>query len=258
MRFIKHLRRFLAVLLTLHAALCVVLLLNFTAPNPTGRRYSSEMPLTTGRGSAAEIGRSAELILAKDLRLPRNDQADQRKCLCNSAHSRLVTPAECNVCMASVPMSTSFRRPDFFGNGFIAEAKNTQGLSYEGRELDQIADYAQAARQLRIPLYVYTRVNTQVDAIFERMVAETGGAVVRYFTVPNWSDPVDVFARNGLLISLGGLTLLLLSALRRRTRSDRISVPVKPRNTLSKALEHVDAAQNLAQRVADRVREELD
>jgi hypothetical protein len=52
---------------------CVVLLLNFTAPNPTGRRYSSESPLMTGQGSAQQIGLSAERVLARDLGIARNE-----------------------------------------------------------------------------------------------------------------------------------------------------------------------------------------
>lgn len=111
--------------------------------------------------------------------------------------------------MASVQMAAPYRRPDFFGKGFIAEAKNTQGLFYEGREFEQIRDYAIAARALGVPLYVYTRVNTSVDRQFEGIVASTGGAVVRYFSVPNWSDPMDSLARNGLLLSVGGLLLLI-------------------------------------------------
>lgn len=250
----RYLRRFLAITLTLNAALCVVLLLNFTAPNPTGRRYASEMPLTSG--TADSIGRSAELILAKDLRQPLNSRVDQRKCICNSTLADHILILGCHVCVISIPLSVSYRLPDFFADTFIAEVKNTRGLNYEGRELDQIAEYAQAARQLRLPLYVYTRVNTQVDAVFERMVAETGGAVVRYFPVLGWSDPVDIFARNGLLISLGGLALLWLSAPRKRSKGVR--VPVKPRNALHKAIDDVDAAQGFTRRTSEQLREELD
>lgn len=57
----------------------VVLLLNITAPNPTHRRYSSQMPLTTGQGNGKSIGDSAEVILAADLNLPNNNAPDQRK-----------------------------------------------------------------------------------------------------------------------------------------------------------------------------------
>jgi len=244
----RRIRRVLSILFVLSAALCLVLLLNFTAPNPTGRRYSSEMPVTTGLGSAAEIGRSAELILAKDLRLPRNDAADQRKCICSSLRENTATPAECNVCVVSAPISAPFRRPDFVGAGFIAEAKNTRTLLSEEREGEQIADYAQAARAMRVPLYIFTRVDTQVEDFFERAVAQTGGAVVRYFTVPNWTDPVDAVARSGLLISLSGLLLLFLSAPRK-------SLPrqARPRSALSKAIDSVETAQRFAERLRDKV-----
>jgi hypothetical protein len=61
--------------------------------------------------------------------------------------------------------------PDFIGAGFIAEAKNTRTLLSEEREGEQIADYAQAARAMRVPLYIFTRVDTQVEDFFERAVA---------------------------------------------------------------------------------------
>jgi hypothetical protein len=54
--------------------LCGVLLLNFTASNPTHRRYPSQTPLTTGQGTGVVIGLDAERILAKDLGLPPNDR----------------------------------------------------------------------------------------------------------------------------------------------------------------------------------------
>ncbi len=257
----KRLRHWLIGILIFSSLFWLVLLLNFTAPNPTGRRYSSEMPRTTGQGRAAEIGLSGEQILAKDLGLPRNEAPDQRKCICNNGNP---SPAECNACVASVQMAAPYRRPDFFGKGFIAEAKNTQGLFYDGREFDQISDYAMAARALGVPLYVYTRVNTQVDREFERVVAATGGAVVRYFSVPNWSDPTDTLARNGLLLSLGGLLLLIGgNALLKRAKADqpapvpkRVAQP--PRSTLSKAIDHVADAQSFSKRATNNIRNELD
>lgn len=256
----KRLRRRLIGVLVLSSAFWLLLLLNFTAPNPTGRRYSSEMPLTTRQGSAAEIGLSGERILAKDLGLPRNEAPDQRKCICNNGNP---SPAECNACVASVQMASPYRRPDFFGKGFIAEAKNTQGLFYEGREFEQISDYALAAHTLGVPLYVYTRVDTKIDREFEHVVASTGGAVVRYFRVPNWSDPIDSLARNGLLLSLGALLLLGIwerSAHSKPTRPAPAPKTVNqpPRSTLSKAIDHVANAQSFSKHATNNIRNELD
>jgi hypothetical protein len=257
----KHLKQRLIGILIVSSLFWLVLLLNITAPNPTGRRYSSEMPLTTGQGNAAAIGLSGEQILAKDLGLPRNEASDQRKCICNNGNP---SPAECNVCAVSVAMAAPYRRPDFFGKGFIAEAKNTQGLFYEGREFEQISDYAIAARALGVPLYVYTRVNTNVDRQFEGIVASTGGAVVRYFSVPNWSDPVDNLARNGFLLSVGGLLLLIGgSALLKRAKADQPAPAPKtvaqpPRGALSKAIDHVEDAQAFSKRLNETIRDQLD
>ncbi len=148
---------------------CIVLLLNFTAPNPTGRRYSSQMPITTGQGNAQQIGLSAELILANDLNLPRNEDQSQRQCAC----SLNFTPntSDCHVCFAYSEFITTYRRPDFVGSNFIAESKNRQNLLYTYRDqVDQISDYAAVARMLRQPLYVYTRVNTQLDPEFVQLV----------------------------------------------------------------------------------------
>jgi hypothetical protein len=71
--------------------------------------------------------------------------------------------------------------------------------------------------------------------------------VVRYFTVPNWTDPVDAVARSGLLISLSGLLLLFLSAPRK-------SLPrqARPRSALSKAIDSVETAQRFAERLKTR------
>ncbi len=160
----------------------IILLLNSTAPNPTGRRYSSEMPLTTGQASNQSIGDSAEVILSTDLKVPNNNTTAQRQCLCKTA---VVTNGrECNVCFPVTDLQSDYRVPDFIAPNFIAESKNAQNLFYTGREFDQIRDYALAAKVRRRPLWVYIRVNTYVEADFYQIVADTGGGVVPYFTVP--------------------------------------------------------------------------
>jgi hypothetical protein len=83
-----------------------VLLMNVTAPNPTGRRYSSEMPITTGQGTSTSIGADGGRILAKDLRLPNNNARDQRKCVYSTTN---VDANQCSVCVATIQMSSSFR-----------------------------------------------------------------------------------------------------------------------------------------------------
>ncbi|MCB9452482.1 MAG: hypothetical protein H6672_13675 [Anaerolineaceae bacterium] len=248
----KKLRWSMLLLSIIMILVSVVLLLNFTAPNPTGRRYSSQTPLTSGQANAGAIGLDAERILAVDLGLPRNDQSDQHQCFCSSG---AVDPplSECRVCMSYAPLSTSaYRRPDFVGSNFIVESKNAQNLLYTYRSFEQITDYAISARELGWPLWVYTRVNTTIDPGYYDLVASTGGAIVPYFTVPGYADPVDAAATKGLL--LGGLLLVVSggwSLLAGRSRVVRPKPERQPNDPLSNLEEHV-------RRSKDRARREID
>src|SRR5262245_22384485 len=91
----KRLRR-VAFAITLVVLIgCVVLLLNFTAPNPTRRRYSSRVVEITGNPQS--IGRDAENVLALDLGLPNNNEPDQRLCICGDPSYAI--SGECRVCL---------------------------------------------------------------------------------------------------------------------------------------------------------------
>ena len=186
-------------------ALTLVLLLNITAPNPTGRRYSSAMPMFSG--GTTTIGTSAEVILSNDLGAPRNEDTDQRQCICGGAANG--RRGRCNVCVTQMAsLIGSYRIPDFVTSKYIAESKNEGGLPYRGSSDDvlQIYDYAAGARTLGIPLFVYTRVDTQVTPEFRAIVESTGGGIIPYFTVPGWIDPMDEMAKQGLI---GGVLLLI-------------------------------------------------
>src|SRR5579871_3241372 len=204
MRLLRRLMFVVALLVSLAA---IVLLLNFTASNPTGRRYSSEIVQTTG--SAQVIGASGEAILAHDLRLPDNDNSDQLQCLCND----VIKPpsSKCNTCLVSDPSIATYRIPDFVGANFIAEAKNRQNLLFSySDQANQITDYVTAAKLLKRPLWLYTRVDTVMSPEFDALVASTGGGVVAYFATPGYVDPVDQIARTVLI---GALIVLALSAI---------------------------------------------
>jgi hypothetical protein len=245
-----------------------VLLRNFTAPNPTGRRYSSEMPLTTRQGSSTEIGRSGEAVLGKDLRLPNNNDAGQRQCICSNAAQSKPTP--CFVCLANLSeMSRDHRIPDFVGSGFIAESKNEQGLLYSGREVDQLNDYALAARMMRARLWVYVRVDTDVAPEFIRLAEVTGGGVVRYFVVPGYIDPIDraaqtVFALSLSILATVGVGWLLshrFKKLRQVVSSPSPKPPRPPKQSpdpATKAIRKADAAEDFAQRSKEKRRQDID
>jgi len=239
---------------------CFILLLNFTAPNPTGRRYSSLMPLTTGQASGQQIGLDAELVLANDLGLPRNDEPDQRQCVCGNVCSGSCA-SDCLSCIASVETVSNYRRPDFIGADFIAESKNSRNLLYESRDFDQISAFAEAAQILDRRLWIYIRVNTNIDPAFEQVVNATGGGVVRYFSLPDYVDPVDAVARNGIVVS--GVALGLLSVWQllvwRPIRFVRTARPqpqqANPTNVSERKL---DDAEELVRKRKDRLLSDID
>jgi hypothetical protein len=207
--FVGTIQRIVVPLALVIGILSVVLVLNITAPNPTARRYSSEMPLTMGRASASQIGLDGERILANDLHLPRNDAPDQLQCICSSL--TLTDPKNCRACIVAAPIAGVYRRPDFIGPDFIAESKNARNLLYESRDLGEISDYSVAARALQRPLWVFTRINTNIDPEFIRIVRTTGGDVVPYFTIPGYVDPVDQIAKTVLV---GSIVVIVVTQIR--------------------------------------------
>lgn len=180
---------------------CVVLLLNFTSSNPTGRRYASESTLP---GTSSQIGGDAERILAKDLDWPFNDQADQGLCICRTANE--VSNKRCNQCVSvMVGFAASYRVPDFINpKKFIIEAKAAQTMNSD--DFKQVTDLAMAARQMDIPLWLYVNKNAKVSRKYHEVVDSTGGDVVFYFTKPGYEDPTDRWAKIGLVLSASALT----------------------------------------------------
>lgn len=270
----KSLRQFLILITSLISIVCIVLLLNFTAPNPTGRRYSSAMPLTTGQAAGGAIGIDGERILAQDLSLPRNDEAGQRQCACNSRLYSQNTPTTCNLCFVQIPTIQDHRRPDFVTDTFIAESKNRQDLFYTSFDVaEQIGDYVQTAHAADKALWLYIRVDTNIDPAYYHLIESTGGGIVRYFTVPGWVDPVDHAARVGLAAFSGVLIGVLYwewVANRKRAVSPvnhRPHTPTpKPKptangktaRTLDRAVKSTQNLEAFKQRVEDKVRREID
>jgi hypothetical protein len=255
----KKLRRILILIAFILILISSILLLNFTASNPTGRRYSSETPIITGQGSPEDIGLSGKRVLAKDLRLPRNEQEDQRQCICSNPNG---TPNRCRVCVASTGLIAGFRIPDFIGSDFIAESKNRQELPYSGYEVNEISDYALAARAMSYKLWVYVRVNTLVDPRFIEIVESTGGGVIHYFTVSGYVDPVDRASQTGLLIGLPIFSMSVLWEIMRRQKPHILikpepkppQPPKSPRDPLRKA----DDAAEFARRRKKRAQTDVD
>lgn len=263
LRKLNLLRRVIILLSFVIALVCIVLLLNITAANPTGRRYSSESPVI--QGTSQSIGISGERILAADLNTIRNERSDMRQCICQGPGPRSVS--ECRVCSAYAQITSSYRRPDFVTGSYIAESKNGTSLLYSGREVDQIGDYVIAARALGIPLWVYTRVDTRVDAEFMDIVRTTGGDVVPYFTVPDYVDPVDQAATSGLLGALGVLFFMgfwetSAQYIRRRPKPPKRDKPRRPRgrsnDPVSRAMRTTKATEDFQDDAEESARHDID
>jgi hypothetical protein len=257
---VKVIRRLVLAISLLIIVICSVLLLNVTAPNPTHRRYSSQSPLMTGQGSANQIGLSAEQILSADLHLPRNDEPDQRQCVCNEAGK--VDPNSCRICIVKSTNIDTYRRPDFVGVRFLAESKNTRGILYDSRDAAQIADFVTAAKETGYPLWVYTRVNTVFPADLQALISSTGGGVVPYFTTAGYSDPTDETAnywlfRAGLvfIVVLGVEGLAVMSSRSTVSQPHPTKIPVHP---VTQTKQSVDQAEQSLNEHLDRVRRKLD
>jgi hypothetical protein len=161
-------------------------------------------------------------------------------------------------------LQSDYRVPDFIATGFIAESKNARNLLYTGREYDQISDYALAAKLLNRPLWVYVRVNTNVDPDFYQIVESTGGAVVPYFTVPGYIDPVDITARESGFVSgmlLVGIVWLEWRSLKKRRFKLPIPKMPQPRQPVDPVVgitRKVTYAEDFTTRAKDRLRATID
>jgi hypothetical protein len=249
----RTLRRLLIIIALTIGVGCVVLLMNITAPNPTGRRYSSETPLTTGEGNAGEIGGDGERILGADLRLPNNNAPDQRQCVCGQASA---APGGCNICVSHSPQIANFRIPDFVGSSFIAEAKNVQRLlTTQDRNYQQISEIAAAARAAGMPFWLYVRVDTLVDPAFVALFDGMQGGIVYYFAVPGYVDMVDSMAWIGLVLAVL-LVIVFVAWVWRAHKTDPVDETPKrraQRDPLRKATDAEEFAQRMKARAHRRI-----
>lgn len=254
----RRLRQFLLLVASLVLLVCIVLLLNFTAPNPTGRRYSSETVDITG--SSYDIGLSGERVLSKDLRLPRNEEIGQQQCICNLLNTQDSRPNQCRSCFASITTTASYRLPDFVSDRFIADSKNEKRLTPS--DPTQITDYALVALELKRPLWLYVRTDTFVRAEYTQLAEATGGGVVYYFTTPGYVDPIDQLAFRGAALSLGVIGIIQLVPRlprKRRKQSAQPQAPPPPRDKVGDKLHRkVADMESFAKQGKDRARRTID
>lgn len=247
------LRRVALALALAGAVVCVILLLNFTAPNPTGRRYSSDSPPETNGNNSQEAGASAEDILSRDLGVARNSVRQQKQCICPPGKE---TPVYCGSCMihTSLPPGKRYMLPDFIGKDFIIEAKHR--MTVDGSHLRQLTIYAYAAQAQNLELWLFVDIGAKVDPRYYDLVEDTGGRIVYYFTAPGYTDPTDRAATAGLIVCVPvGLALLFWEfrprriVIIRRTPAPRLP----PRNKVDEAELFRDTMKEKARLRLDQV-----
>ncbi len=236
------------------SAVSVLLLLNVTAPNPTGRRYASA-PTVWNNGRCD--GKAAENILAQDLNLVHNEKVEKTQCVCQPNLAPNALPSICGVCSAYSSHVSPRQRahvPDFVSPHFIADAKCVTNLTTNTNQLEAFADMSE---QLGVPFWIFVRMDTEIAPRYIAMTRASGGDVVRYFLTPGYVDPVDVLAKVGLLISLLGILALLYSAYRGRRPRPNPSTKPTP-SPPSKAQKAIQEAEDFKNKRKDRLRAQLD
>ena len=226
----------------------ILLLLDFTAPNPTGRRFSSEM--VDLRLDFAAKGLQAEHILSRDLGIPRNEDTP-RACVCRDAD---IPPQRiaCNVCVAYVPALQLNRRPDFLTDHYLIEVKNHgDGLYQSRRDMDELGDYIIAALAMDIPLWVYLRTDLMIPDDLAQQVRSTGGDVLPYLRGPGHVDQVTQVSQVVLIGSSAALLLLLLGV--RYKPQEAVVKPVRPQPHSP-----LDDLEAFALRSKEKARREID
>jgi hypothetical protein len=229
----------------------IVLLLNFTAFNPTGRRYSSSMPSTT----ITSNWRDAEIILERDLSIPFNDTAETRECICNSNQASGTVPGRCNVCLIPpLPISQNYSLPDFITRDLIADSKYVTTFSID----EQIQDFILAAQETNREVWIYVRTDTAYTTSTLDRIQATGGDIVPYFTVTDYYDPVDQIARILIVVGASGVVLVLGWEAWRWIQSQTPDEPEENIDTIDDATDTVDETENFMRRVDRLSRKELD
>ncbi len=256
-------RRILLVPAVMVLVICGLLLMNFTAPHPTGRRYSSADPVQV----AAELniiqpGMAAEEVLSWDLGVPRNDSDEgERACICNESRQGETPPGRCHLCVAYHP-DVSVAIPDFITDSYIADSKEYRSAILSTDE--QIRNFLLAAELLERPLYIYMphpdTGNIRVSDRTRELIAATGGGVIPYFVYAGYADPVDRFATIGLVLAVLVILAVVILEVRSRTSDTHHSGSDSPdeADALDSAVDSTDATEAFMERIERLSRRDID
>jgi len=245
-----------------------ILLANFTASNPTNRRYASE---TIDQHITAQDGAYlAEDILSVDLGVSHNEKTDNTRCICQQGLSETDVNAKCNVCYISTSVTLNGQNksaiPDFFTDMYIADSKfyRASELKYDG----QMQAFVDASLNLQIPLYIYVTMNTDVHPDVVNAVRSTGGDIIPYFIDEGYIDIMDIVGV--FLVALGGMVVIATGVVVARNvakswempdpedapKNDEIIVPRDmPEERIRKMMNDAEAFKN---KVTDKTEAKID
>jgi len=259
---VKTLRRIIFTLALLTIAVCGGLLVtNFDPTNPTHRRYSSELVLSTGEAPSDRIGADGERVLGKDLRIIHNEAMIPVSVFCNPRYENTDPPTKNTECVYFSDTIENYRIPDFLTDGYIAESKNSAKLaiSYE-RDYKQIQAFATASAELNRPFYIYVRHNTIVDPEFDALFENIDGGIVYYFATDDYVNPTDLHLLLGII---GGLSIIVIwigisKIVTFIMPTPKSSVVVPEHKASRKARKAVDDYNDFMRNAGDSARKTLD
>lgn len=255
---LKRIRRIFMLCALMSLLIGLALLANFTAPNPTGRRYSSEMP--SRELGDFQRGFDAERILGKDLGIETNNSSDAGQCICNQRFAPDKSPHanNCNVCVVYSPLVQNFNIPDFVTDRYIIESKDV--LTLDSRSQEQIRSFAYMADELDRPLWLFVSKRTETPAYIAQLVEDTGGQIVPYFSFPGFVDEVDEEARKVIFGSLTVLGLGLAWEYMARKAARRVisPAPTSPRPTAKSPKDPLKDAESFVTRSMEKHRIQID
>jgi hypothetical protein len=221
------------------------LLLTTTAPNPTGRWFSSAFVDTTQTNYI--FGAQAELILANDLKLPQNDSEEgERRCFCSQ--SQETPPGRCNVCEANSAAISTWVIPDFITNRIIVDSK---AVGQFRSSTEQIRSFITIAEQSERELWIFVRKDTTFSDLTLQQIRSTGGDIVPYFVVAGYGylALIDQAANNIITVALILAVGLLVWEYFASQRRDDVS----PSDTLPDEVEHAEDSVEETERYMQRM-----
>jgi len=225
------------------ASICLIIV-NFAAPNPTGRWFSSDYVDTTQSGNV--FGHEAEAVLAQDLGIVQNDSSDGgRVCFCNQ--DAATPPGRCNVCEVNSANISTWSIPDFVNNRLIIDSKAVSRFTID----EQISNFIAVAEQSNRPLWIFVRYDTTYSESTLEQIQATGGDIVDYFVVDGYAHllVMEQAINNILIVAIvfaAGLMIWQFIVVR---REDSPSEDIQSLDDVDKAEESVEDTEEYMRRM---------